>query len=199
MIESIHRYFKIGIVQFMAYPSALKGECPEIITNIKKIACDDYFDAIEISWIKDIDTRKKVKSLLQSSKLEVCYGAQPRLLTTGMNANHLVEKERLKAEVNLKEAVDEAHEMGARGVGFLSGKFQKQTIEESYSQLLKTTRNVCDYAKSKGITINLEVFDFDIAKESLIGPAPLAARFAAEMRTTHSNFGLMTHCSCWSS
>ncbi|MCL1818702.1 MAG: sugar phosphate isomerase/epimerase, partial [Spirochaetaceae bacterium] len=29
------------------------------------------------------------------------------------------------------------------------------------------------------------------AKASLIGPAPLAARFAADMRTSHSNFGLL--------
>ena len=28
-------------------------------------------------------------------------------------------------------------------------------------------------------------------KASLIGPAPLAARFAADMRTTHNNFGLL--------
>jgi len=39
--------------------------------------------------------------------------------------------------------------------------------------------------------VELEVFDYDIAKASLIGPAPLAARFAADIRATHSNFGLM--------
>ena len=39
--------------------------------------------------------------------------------------------------------------------------------------------------------VELEVFDFDMDKASLIGPAPYAAQFAADMRTTHSNFGLM--------
>ena len=39
--------------------------------------------------------------------------------------------------------------------------------------------------------VELEVFDYDMDKAALIGPAPLAARFAADMRTTHSNFGLL--------
>ena len=43
----------------------------------------------------------------------------------------------------------------------------------------------------KGMTVNLEVFDYDMDKAALIGPAPYAAKFAADMRTTHSNFGLM--------
>ena len=37
----------------------------------------------------------------------------------------------------------------------------------------------------------LEVFDFDMDKAALIGPAPYAARFAADMRTTNNNFGLL--------
>ena len=39
--------------------------------------------------------------------------------------------------------------------------------------------------------VELEVFDYDMDKKALIGPAPLAARFAADMRMTHSNFGLV--------
>ena len=89
------------------------------------------------------------------------------------------------------EAIDEAYELGAKGVAFLSRQWDEATKEEAYAQLLKTTRNLCDYAKEKDIIIELEVFDYDIAKASLIGPAPLAAQFAADMRTTHSNFGLL--------
>jgi len=39
--------------------------------------------------------------------------------------------------------------------------------------------------------VELEVFDYDMDKAALIGPAPYAAQFAADMRTTHSNFGLL--------
>ena len=56
---------------------------------------------------------------------------------------------------------------------------------------MKTTRSVCDYAAMKGMNVELEVFDYDMDKAALIGPASLAAQFAADMRTTHANFGLL--------
>ena len=67
----------------------------------------------------------------------------------------------------------------------------QETKDQAYAQLLKTTRAVCGYAASKGMMVELEVFDFDMDKAALIGPAPYAARFAADMRTTHNNFGLL--------
>lgn len=39
--------------------------------------------------------------------------------------------------------------------------------------------------------VSLEVFDYDVDKKSLIGPAPLALRYAKEVRQTHAHFGLM--------
>lgn len=191
MKESIHKYFKVGLISFMAYPSIMRGDAPDVAAIMKKIAVDDYFDAIEITWIKDEKKRGEVKALLETSHLSVCYGAQPRLLTTGLNANHLDEPQRKMAEATLIEAIDEAEEMGAGGIAFLSGKWEQATRDQSYAQLLKTTRALCDYAAPKGMMIELEVFDFDIAKASLIGPAPYAAQFAADMRMTHQNFGLL--------
>ena len=66
-----------------------------------------------------------------------------------------------------------------------------ETREECFRQLVKTVVSVCKYAQTKGILVELEVFDHDIAKNALLGPAPLAARFAAEVRTQVPNFGLM--------
>ncbi|MDR0623566.1 MAG: sugar phosphate isomerase/epimerase [Treponema sp.] len=191
MKESIHKYFRVGLISFMAYPATMRGEDPHVAEVIKKIVRDDYFDAIELNWIKDSARREEVKKLLEGSHLTVCYGAQPRLLTTGLNVNHLDEAERQKAEDTLREAVDEAEFLGAGGIAFLSGKWAPETRERSYAQLLKTTRNLCDYAKPRGMRVELEVFDYDIAKAALIGPAPLAARFAADMRQSHQNFGLL--------
>ena len=89
------------------------------------------------------------------------------------------------------EAIDEAEYLGAKGIAFLAGKWEPETKDQAYQQLLKTTRNLCDYAATKGMNVELEVFDFDMDKAALIGPAPYAAQFAADMRMTHSNFGLM--------
>jgi sugar phosphate isomerase/epimerase len=118
-------------------------------------------------------------------------GAQPRLLGPQLNPNDIDEEGRKAAEATLIEAVDEAEYLGAKGIAFLAGKWQEETKDLAYAQLLKTTRAVCDHAAKKGMTVNLEVFDYDMDKAALIGPAPYAAKFAADMRTTHSNFGLM--------
>jgi sugar phosphate isomerase/epimerase len=191
MNEPLSKFMKVGLVHFMAYPSTIRGGGP-ILETIREIAVDDYFSAIEITWIKDKEVRQKVKQMLDCSKMRIAYGGQPRLLTTGMNINDLNEEGRQAALQNLKEGIDEAYEMGASGFAFLSGKYAEETKEESYQALVSSTKELCTYAASKGtMRVALEVFDYDIAKKSLIGPAPLALRFAKEIRAEHSNFGLM--------
>jgi sugar phosphate isomerase/epimerase len=187
----MYKYMKVGLIHFMAYPSTIKGEGP-IAETIKKIAVDDYFNAIEVSWMKDPEVRKQVKKMFETSHMTVAYGAQPRLLTTGLNINDLNEEGRQKAVATLKEGIDEAYELGAVGLAFLSGKYEEATKEESFQALVKSTKELCAYAKSKGsLRIVLEVFDFDIDKKSIIGPVALAKRFAEEIRKEYDNFGLM--------
>ena len=191
MNESLHAYMKVGIVHFMAWPATIRGEGP-ILETVKRIAADDYFDAIELAWIKDAAIRAQVGKITDCAKLAVSYGAQPRLLTTGMNINDLDGEGRRKAVASLKEGIDEAYELGASGFAYLSGKYADSTKETSYQALVKSTREICAYAASKGsMPVNLEIFDYDIDKKSLIGPTDLALRFAEEIRKEYDNFGLL--------
>ena len=191
MNESIRKYMKVGLIHFMAYPTVIKGEGP-IEESFRKIAMDDYFEVAEITWIKDPSVRKNVKKMIETSHMEVAYGAQPRLLTTGLNINDLDEAGRQKAIESLKEGIDEAYEMGALGFAFLSGKYPEDKKEEAYQALVASTKELCAYAKSKGnMKVVLEVFDFDVDKKSLIGPVDLAKRYAAEIDAKYDNFGLM--------
>lgn len=191
MQENIRNYMKLGLLHFMAYPEVGKGEGP-IAETFRKIALDDYFEAAEITWIKDADVRQKVKNMIETSRLTVAYCAHPRLLTTGQNINDLNEENRLTALANLKEGIDEAYEIGAVGFAFLSGKYAEETKEESYQALVKSTRELCAYAKAKGdMPVLLEIFDYDIDKKSLIGPAAIAKRFAEEITKDFSDFGLL--------
>lgn len=185
MRDSIHKYFQIGTIQWMSHPTY------DVLDSIKRIACDDFFDALEITQIADDQLRIQAKKLLEQSHLKICYGAQPRLLGPKLNPNDINEEDRKKAEATLLEAIDEAELLGAKGIAFLSGKWSKDTKEQAYQQLLKTTRALCSYAAAKEMMVELEVFDFDMDKASLIGPAPYAAKFAADMRSTHNNFGLI--------
>lgn len=187
MRDSIQKYFQMGTILWMSFPPERYNQ----VEAVGRIAGDEFFTALEVTQVRDDGEREQYKKLLEQSHMKVCYGAQPRLLGTGLNPNHLDEVERRKAEQTLLEAVDEAEYLGAKGIAFLAGKWERETREEAYGQLLKTTRNVCSYAADKGMMVELEVFDYDMDKAALIGPAPLAARFAADMRTTHQNFGLL--------
>ena len=185
MKDSIHKYFQVGTIQWMSFPKR------DPMDSLMAIARDDFFDAIELKGYGSAEANEAAKAILDQSHLKVCYGAQPRLLGPKLNPNAIDEDERKKAEATLLEAVDEAEYLGAKGIAFLAGKWEEATKDQAYAQLLKTTRNVCDYAATKGMNVELEVFDFDMDKAALIGPAPYAAKFAADMRTTHSNFGLL--------
>ncbi len=187
MKDSIHKYFQVGTIQWMSHPPV---KYP-LLESIKTLVCDDFFDAIEITKIADDETRKKAKKMLDESHIKVCYGAQPRLLGPGLNPNDIDEEGRKKAVATLIEAVDEAEYLGAKGIAFLAGKWQIETKDQAYEQLLKTTREICDYAAKKDMMVELEVFDYDMDKSSLIGPATYASKFAADMNMTHKNFGLL--------
>lgn len=185
MKDSIHKYFQVGTIQWMSFPKS------DPMDSLMAIARDDFFDAVELKGYGSQEANRTAKSILDQSHLKVCYGAQPRLLGPKLNPNALDEAGRKLAEATLLEAVDEAEYLGAKGIAFLAGKWEAATKDQAYDQLLKTTRAVCTYAAAKGMNVELEVFDFDMDKAALIGPAPYAARFAADMRTTHNNFGLL--------
>ena len=192
MKENIEAYFQVGTILWMSYPPAMYGQSfGSYEDSLLKVLRDDFFSCIELTQIKDDKLRERVKHLLSQSHMKVCYGAQPRLLSTGLNPNDIDEEGRKRAEETLLEGIDEAAYLGAEGIAFLAGKWEPETKDQAYAQLLKTTRAVCSYAATKGMMVELEVFDFDMDKAALIGPAPYAARFAADMRTTHNNFGLL--------
>jgi sugar phosphate isomerase/epimerase len=173
----------------MAYPSTIRGEGP-IVETITKIAEDDFFTAIEITWIKDPAVRAKAKEVLVTSGLAIGYGAQPAVLLTPLNPNSLDEDERKKAVQVLKSQVDEAQYMGAGRMAFLSGKHPgPEQREAAIDALIKTTRELCDYAATKDMGIALETFDTEIDKKALMGSSADSAKFAAAV--DRSNFGLM--------
>lgn len=191
MNEAIRKYMKTGLIHFMAYPNTINGEGP-IEETVKKILSDDYFDVIEITWIKDTEVRNNVKKMLDTSGITVCYGAQPRLLITGLNPNAINEADRQKAVDILKDGVDEAAEMGASGFAFLSGKYEESTKNEAFDALVKTTIEICNYSKEKGVKqVSLEVFDYDVDKCSIIGPVELAKKYAEAVCEKADNFGLL--------
>ena len=71
---TIHRYMKVGLIHFMAYPATMKGEGP-ILETLRTIALDPFFDAVEITWIKDPVLRARARGILATSHMDVRFGA----------------------------------------------------------------------------------------------------------------------------
>ncbi len=191
MNEPMRSYMDVGLIHFMAFPETMSGDGP-ILETLKKIAVDPYFDAVAVSWIKDPEIRKQARRMLELAQMRVVYGAHPSLLSQDLNPNDLDEERRTSAVDELKRGIDEAYEIGAESFVFLSREYTSDEIDESLQQLVDSTRELCQYAESKGdLKILLEVFDHEIDKKSLIGPADLARRYAEEVGRACQNFGLV--------
>ncbi|MEW5979082.1 MAG: TIM barrel protein [Acidobacteriota bacterium] len=192
MNGSWKKYMKVGIVHFMAFPEVLKGEGP-VLETLEKVLSDDFFDVIEITTIKDQSVRAKAKQMLESSKMTVTFGSQPVQLVNKLNLNSFDESERNKALDMCKACVDEAAEMGAVGVAFLSGPDPGQEKRKEATELLVDSLNqICAHASSHGpMKVVVETFDQDIDKKALIGPNADAVVLSDRIRKKHPNFGLM--------
>jgi sugar phosphate isomerase/epimerase len=181
----------LSIVHFMAYPTCIGGEGP-IVETVSRIAEDPFFDAIEIGWIKDPEKRAATKRVLETCRVKVGYGAQPSLLTQRLDLNSLDAAERQRAVDQLKENIDEAAEMGAQRMAFLSGRDPGDADREAaLDVLVGVVKELCDYAADRGVALTMETFDRDVDKKALIGPSPYAAEFAGRVREDCPDFGLM--------
>ena len=190
MKDSLQNYMQVGIVHFMAYPECGTGQGP-IYETLTKIVDDEFFSAVEITWIKDPAERARVKALLAASHMTVGYGAQPCLLSQKLNLNHFDAGERKRAVDQVIACIDEAAEVGAGAVAVLSGVDPGQRREDAFKLLVQSVLELCSYAKAKGIRFILESFDSKYDKKCLIGPAKDALTLCKAVRKVYPTFGIM--------
>lgn len=191
MDKLMRRYMKVGTILHVSYREVGSGEGP-ILECLKKIVTDPYFEVVEVAKIKDAGVRRAAAEMIACGHMETAYGGQGRMLGAGLNINDLNEEGRRKAVDSLKEGIDEAYEIRAADFAFLAGRYEEATKEESFQALLRSTKELCTYAAQKGnMPVLCEVFDYDIAKKSLIGPVDMVKRYAETICAEYDNFGLM--------
>ena len=188
MIESIHKYAKVGIIQGMLYPTGdFRAE-----DTLRELLMDEYWTAIEVAPMGDAATRKRMRRMIETAGVVTSYVGPPRLLGAGQNLNSLDPAERQKAVDNLKVGIDEAYDYGCVDMSIFSGKFEPEKKAEYLKALEESVSELCDYAKSKGgLKLAMEIFDYDVDKKVLIGPADEAAAFARTICENYDNFGLL--------
>jgi len=184
----------LGIVHPMIYPETLQGEGP-ILETITKIVTDDFFGAIEVSWIKDPNVREKVANLLEASYVDVVYCGGPPILIQKLDMNSFDEKARAAAVEGVKKLVDEAYALGARILAILSGPdVEAEKREKAKSLLVDSLKEVCRYAQEKAedyvLMISLENFDREYDKKLLIGPTEEAVEVVKKVKEEYENIGL---------
>lgn len=193
MSSNIYKHVRLGLIHFKAFPGIEFGEGP-ILESLERICADDFWTAVEVCWMKDYCVRNTARHLLRHSHLSVAFATQPRMLSQKLSLNALDPKERKAAIDAVKNSIDEAYDVGAEVVRLMAGKDPGQEKrEEAKKLLIESLHEVLEYGKQEGtMQFTLKLFDRDIDKKNLIGPAHDAKDIAEAISPHHANFGLLT-------
>jgi sugar phosphate isomerase/epimerase len=195
------RYLQLGVEQFLLYPELMNGDGP-IVETAKRIASDPFFEVLEVGLINDPKAIEELKTLTLETRLSYGMCAQPGLLVTGGNLASLDEEIRRKSVECVKASIDRAYALGAKLMAFMDGKNSypgKDKEEQAKKQFIRSALELCGYAKQKArdylLFLSVEVFDREVEKRSLLGPASLVAEVASEIRRSTENFGVTVNLS----
>lgn len=194
MQEPIAKHFHVGLIHPMAYPQIIQGEGP-VLETLGKILADEYFAAVEVTWIEDPRVRARAAKMLKTAHMDVIFAGQPPLLLQKLDLNSPDDAAKQRAVEQCKRSVDQAYELGASILAVLSGPDPGSDDRDNASRrLVDSLCQTCTYANSqangKPLVVSLETFDQTIDKKCLIGPTEDAAAVAREVRSECPNFGL---------
>jgi len=79
MREHWDAYCTLSLVYFLTFPECGGGDGP-ILESVRRVAEDGFFGAIEISRINDAEASRQVARLIEQTRLQVAFGAQPIIL-----------------------------------------------------------------------------------------------------------------------
>jgi len=194
MQDPIEAYCHVGIIHPMAFPETMSGEGP-ILETLEQIACDSFFSAVEVSWMKDVRVRAEAAQMLATAGLDVIYAGQPPLLQRKLSLCSLEVAARRQAVDFCREMIDQAYELGASILAVYSGPDpggadRPRATEALIDSLKQLSADAQQKATDRMISISLENFDRTVDKEALIGPTKEAAQVAEAIYPEYSNSGL---------
>ena len=191
MEQTWRRFLRLGIVHYMSYPSAASGE-GDLTATLIPLLRDEFFDEIEVSWVRDDAERQRIKRLLESSGMPITYAAG---LVTGvykMSLNAFDPGERRSAIDQVKRCIDEAVELGAGRVSLVSGPDPGAARRAEATKLfVDSVQDICAYASERKLLIVMEPFDREIDRKALVGPCREVAAVVQQVRSKTPNFGIM--------
>ncbi|HUU27280.1 MAG TPA: TIM barrel protein [archaeon] len=195
MTELIEQYLRLGLVHFMAFPETVQDESL-LLPTLEIVARDPAFRAVELKALENEALLEPVRKLLTSAGLGVVLAAQPAILGQQLDPGSPKKAVRKRTFQVLKRHVNQALALGAEAVAMLSGPDPKGGRRKRADALLQTAElisQVCDYSQSRnGPPIVLEIFDRNIDKKALVGPAETAVHLCEMVYARgFQNFGVL--------
>ena len=186
-------YMDVGLVHFMAFPATAQGEGP-VVESLRTVCEDDYFQAVEVSRIRDAAARAEAIALVKQAGMQVGFGAHPALLAGAHDLNSCDAVVRRQALDVARACLAEAVEWNACALVVLSGKDPgEEARPAANAMLIASLKELCEFSRrSTGLAILLETFDrVPFGKNCLIGPTEEAAHIADKVYPNCMQFGLV--------
>ena len=189
-IEAIYSFpWPVSIVSFMANPRLLEGENFE--KSLLAMAEDPFFDIIEVPPLSREQWRV-VERISRDTGVGVALGAQPAILTKGLNPSALEAEARKAAVKSLKEIIGEAVSHGVCKIALCSGSDPgPENREKAKESLAESIHELYEYARDHHATIILETFDRDWDKKQLLGPLEEALKLLEALEEEGVRIGLL--------
>ena len=184
---------RVGMIHFMAFPEVMNGEGP-VVETLERLCADDYFQAIEVTSVKDADTRRRAIEVVKKAGKAVAFGAQPVLLGGKHDLNSLDPDARQAAVDAARACIPEAIEWGACGFAVLSGPDPGEEKRPSAKAMLQASlKELCEMSRRQGgPPLLLESFDrLPFGKNCLIGPTIEAVDLIRKVQGFYLSSGLL--------
>ena len=197
MTESWRQSMDLGLVHFMAYPSANDTNPDQLLASIKALAADCFFDVLEVRRSKLEGMHAQIKAICDQAGVKLGMGAQPGLLGAKLSLNNLDEAGRVAAIDEVKAAIDASYELGARICACLSGPRADNDDDNKRMMdlMVDSCAQICRYSQAKAgdgdpVWLSVEQFDTAVDKKCLIGSTAETAELGERVRAEASNFGI---------
>lgn len=180
------RYIDLGVVQYASFPQVIAGTGP-VAETIERVLADEFFSAIEITWIEDERVKQQVANLLSQAGMRVVFAGGPPYAMQGIHLSALDEGERRESLVKAKRLVDDACLFGADLHIITAGPdIAPQDRERAKGYLVESMVALSEYANSlasdRVVVLSLEPTDRDVHRNGLLGPTEEAVEVAREVR-----------------
>ncbi|MDH4207940.1 MAG: hypothetical protein OEV76_03610, partial [Anaerolineae bacterium] len=76
MESNWRRHMDLGVVHYVSFPQVIAGTGP-VVETIRRVLADEFFSAIEITYIEDEGVKRQVAELLSYSGLRVVFAGGP--------------------------------------------------------------------------------------------------------------------------